>query len=127
MNIFEGMTVKISELSMKTREMHSQVLEKLFTNKLLEHSIFQGWALLSLFVYSQGSTHDRHDEIASFQLTVVRVIQSGVSHELHQEPREAGPDDMNHYRCPEGVQGGNRTWCPLGMAAKNIQGKQLTL
>lgn len=40
MNIFEEMTIKINELIVRAWEMHSQVLENLFTNKLLKHSTF---------------------------------------------------------------------------------------
>lgn len=53
-NIFEGMTIKIDELFVMAWEMHSQVLENLFTNYLLEHNIFWSWGLLALCCMLSG-------------------------------------------------------------------------
>ena len=53
MNILEGMTIKIDELFVMAWETHSQVLEDLFTNKLLEHNnfLFCRRGLLALFSF----------------------------------------------------------------------------
>lgn len=53
-NILEGMTIKIDELFVMAWEMHSQVLENLFTNHLLEHNIFWSWGLLALCCMLSG-------------------------------------------------------------------------
>lgn len=70
---FEGMTIKIDELFVMAWEMHSQVLENLFTI-FWNITFFEVGDCWHCAVCSQGSALDRHEETASFQLTTVRVV-----------------------------------------------------